>query len=111
MSEEKKPLPAKGGVGVGDAVARVVIEGVTHPPNRSLGREGEVRAALVVATARLKDASDTPRLDAELLMAHALGVSRDVLLLSRLDGPVPATFAALLERRAGGEPLAYIIGT
>jgi release factor glutamine methyltransferase len=37
--------------------------------------------------------SDTPRLDAELLMAHALGVARSELLLRHLDDPVPAAFS------------------
>ena len=70
-----------------------------------------MRAALADATARLADHSETPRLDAELLMAHAIGVSREALLLGGLDRPAPDGFSALLERRAGGEPLAYITGT
>ncbi|WP_380873450.1 release factor glutamine methyltransferase [Sphingomonas sp. DBB INV C78] len=68
-----------------------------------------VAAALVVAAGRLVD-SDTPRLDAELLMAHALGISREAMLLGRLGDPVPAGFAGLIERRAAGEPVAYITG-
>jgi release factor glutamine methyltransferase len=44
-------------------------------------------------------------------MAHALGVSRDALLLRHLDAPVPAAFAALLARRLAHEPIAYITGT
>ena len=71
----------------------------------------DVRAALAGAAARLADRSETPRLDAELLMAHALGVSREALLLGGLDRSAPEGFAALLERRVGGEPLAYITGT
>ena len=55
--------------------------------------------------------SETPRLDAELLMAHALGVTRETLLLRHLDDAEPATFAALVERRAAHEPIAYITGT
>lgn len=70
-----------------------------------------VRVALVKAAARLGGFSDTPRLDAELLMAHALGVSRDALLLTRLDDPAPDAFAALLAQRIEGEPVAYITGT
>ncbi len=65
--------------------------------------------ALADAAARLADVSDTPRLDAEVLLAHALGVSRDAMLL----GPwteVPVEFEALLARRLGGEPIAYITG-
>lgn len=69
-----------------------------------------MRAALREAAARLTDHSETPRLDAELLMAHALGLSREALLLSGLDRTVPDTFSALLERRQRGEPLAYITG-
>jgi release factor glutamine methyltransferase len=52
----------------------------------------------------------TPRLDAELLMAHALGVSREDLLLNRLDAEAPAEFDGLLARRAAHEPVAYITG-
>jgi len=72
-----------------------------------------IRAALAAATRALgegPDASGTPRLDAELLMAHALGCARETLLLSRLDDPAPAGFAALLARRLAGEPVAYIVG-
>jgi release factor glutamine methyltransferase len=69
------------------------------------------RSAISAAAARLVAASETPRLDAELLMAHALGVTREALLLGGLDRDVPPGFAALLERRLSGEPLAYITGT
>ena len=55
--------------------------------------------------------SATPRLDAELLMAHAMGVTRDVLLLGRLDDPAPSCFADLVARRERHEPVAYITGT
>jgi release factor glutamine methyltransferase len=68
-----------------------------------------VREALAAAAARL-DKSETPRLDAELLMAHALGISREALLLHRLDGPAPDAFDALLARRLAHEPVAYITG-
>lgn len=69
-----------------------------------------VRDALSAATVRLAPASETPRLDAELLMAEALGTSREALLLSRLDDSAPAGFAPLVERRSASEPVAYIIG-
>lgn len=68
-----------------------------------------VHEALNTATARLA-ASDTPRLDAELLMAEALGVERETLLQSRLDADVPVLFHDLIERRSTGEPVAYITG-
>lgn len=72
--------------------------------------EGGIPDALRAAYVQLGVASDTPRLDAELLMAHALGLSRNDLLLRQRDLTVPPGFAALLDRRLGGEPVAYIIG-
>jgi release factor glutamine methyltransferase len=65
--------------------------------------------ALRDAASRLAAVSETPRLDAELLMAHALGVSREQLLLHGAPD-VPAAFATLVERRLAHEPLAYIVG-
>ncbi|UKK86112.1 peptide chain release factor N(5)-glutamine methyltransferase [Sphingopyxis sp. BSN-002] len=70
----------------------------------------DVRAALRDAAARLESVSDTPRLDAELLMAHALGVERQALLLDPARYVVPAGFAGLVERRMAHEPVAYILG-
>src|SRR3546814_11691190 len=61
------------------------------------------RKALSAAVRRLADISDTPRLDAELLMAHALGLGRESLLLSRLANQGPAPFEPLLRRREAGE--------
>jgi release factor glutamine methyltransferase len=69
-----------------------------------------VRQALIVATQRLVPASATPRLDAELLMAQALGIDRERLILDYLDAPAPPDFEALVGRREAGEPVAYIIG-
>jgi release factor glutamine methyltransferase len=55
----------------------------------------------------------TPRLDAELLLAAALAVGRERLVIDRdrsLDPPAAERFAALLARRAAREPVAYILG-
>jgi release factor glutamine methyltransferase len=61
------------------------------------------------ASARLQSAGcETPRLDAELLLAHALGVDRARLYVEHL--PEPPGFDALLARRAAREPVAYILG-
>src|SRR3546814_16698648 len=60
------------------------------------GMTDRICAALAPAAARLADVSGTPRLDAELLMAHALGVSRERLLLGHMDDAPPAAFWALL---------------
>lgn len=67
--------------------------------------------ALRRAAERLAGASDTPRLDAELLLAHANGIDREQLILKLRDLPVPDAFDALVERRRAGEPVAYITGT
>jgi release factor glutamine methyltransferase len=66
--------------------------------------------ALSRATQGLSRTSDTPRLDAELLMAAALGISRDALLLHPPAVDVPVDFAVMIERRVAGEPVAYITG-
>lgn len=69
-----------------------------------------VTRALADATRRLEAVSDTHRLDAELLMAAALEIERDTLLLDPPSGSVPDSFAAMLDRRLAGEPVAYITG-
>jgi len=69
-----------------------------------------VAEALREAAERLAETSDTARLDAELLMAHALGVSRSDMLLRHQGDPVPAKFARKIERRTEHEPVAYIVG-
>jgi release factor glutamine methyltransferase len=61
------------------------------------------------AIARLEAAGvPTARLDAEVLLAHALGVDRTHVVVHRPDPP--ASFSALVERRAAREPVAYITG-
>ena len=66
---------------------------------------------LRTATARLASVSDTPRLDAELLASHALGLSRQAMILAMPRLAVPDDGEALIARRLAHEPLAYIIGT
>lgn len=75
-------------------------------------------------TALLRGAADrlaaagvpSPRVDAELLLAHALGTGRgEVRRLAVLDAPLPddgapAAFAALVARRAAREPLQHLTG-
>ncbi len=69
-----------------------------------------VGEAIRAAATRLAATSDTARLDAELLMAHALGMTRSDMLLKAMRDPAPEDFAAFLERRAAHEPVAYITG-
>ncbi|MBI4898675.1 MAG: peptide chain release factor N(5)-glutamine methyltransferase [Actinobacteria bacterium] len=99
----KTRLPADREAGHDDAYA-------TARPDEA----GTLREALNSAEASLAVAGvDAPRLDAELLLAHALGVSRPQLI-TRLNAPLTRIartgFSAALARRAAREPLAYITG-
>ena len=72
-----------------------------------------VGAALRDATERLGPSSETPRLDAELLLADVLGGGRERLILDRdlpLDRVRVARLHELVARRAAREPVAYILG-
>jgi release factor glutamine methyltransferase len=69
-----------------------------------------IARALADAARQLERGSDTPRLDSELLMAEALHIDRDRLILSPPDRQVPKRFWDMLERRKAGEPVAYITG-
>jgi release factor glutamine methyltransferase len=69
-----------------------------------------ITRALDDAARQLSSTSDTARLDAELLMAEALHIDRDRLLLSPPDRSVPKRFWDMVSRRSDGEPVAYITG-
>jgi release factor glutamine methyltransferase len=69
-----------------------------------------IARALADAARQLEKNSDTARLDSELLMAEALHIDRDKLILSPPDRQVPKRFWDMLERRQAGEPVAYITG-
>ncbi|MBQ0771274.1 MAG: peptide chain release factor N(5)-glutamine methyltransferase [Sphingomonadales bacterium] len=71
---------------------------------------GDVASALREAAQLFAEISDSPRLDAELLMAHALQIERSELLLKLPALTEPSEFAALVERRQRSEPIAHIIG-
>jgi len=68
----------------------------------------DVRTILRKAAEKLDD-----RLEAELLLAHALGVNRAWFFAhadDTLDAAAADRFDALVDRRATGEPIAYITG-
>jgi len=69
-----------------------------------------IARALDDAARQLSGTSDTSRLDAELLMAEALHIDRDKLILSPPDKKIPQRFWKMVERRKAGEPVAYITG-
>src|SRR5690606_12913671 len=78
-----------------------------------LGSARRFGDAVAAAAAALAGTSDSPRLDAELLLAHALPAPRSAVIAFP-ERPVGAEaarrFAALVARRAAGEPLAYLVG-
>jgi release factor glutamine methyltransferase len=74
-----------------------------------------VHEALDSAVVALRAAGiDTPRLDAEVLLAHALGVDRRALVVDRdmrVEGPAVRVFQDAVRRRSvEREPVAYITG-
>ena len=73
----------------------------------------QIRALLEDATRRLEPLSDSPRLDAELLLARAIDMPRSYLFAhpeEPLDELAVGRFEAALGRRLAGEPMAYITG-
>jgi release factor glutamine methyltransferase len=72
-----------------------------------------IHAVLEDATRRLGALSDSPRLDAELLLARVIDVPRSYLFAhpeEPLDAHTVDRFRAVLDRRLAGEPMAYITG-
>jgi len=68
--------------------------------------------ALVAAVRRLRH-TDTPRVDAELLLCRATGESRSYLYTwpeRELSGEAEQQFETLLSRRERGEPVAHLLG-
>lgn len=81
---------------------------------RAPASAGTVAQALGAATDALAAAGvDSPRLDAELLLAEATGLERAALAASPEAGVDPSaarTFGTMMRRRIGREPVAYILG-
>jgi release factor glutamine methyltransferase len=87
---------------------------MTETTRALVARRGPVGLALATGRDLLAAAGcDTPRLDAELLLASVLGVGRERLVIDR-DEVLPALvwerYDALLKRRQAREPVAYILG-
>lgn len=84
------------------------------PPAESGSRETLATLIRRAAERLARAGISTPRLDAEVLLRHALGIDRTRLFL-RLSEPLgdddARTFASLIDRRLAGEPVAYITGT
>jgi len=72
-----------------------------------------IAAALARGASALEATSDSPRLDAELLLAHGLACDRQQLRTQASTALTPqkiSDYEALIARRALGEPIAYLIG-
>ena len=73
-----------------------------------------ISEAVKSAARTLQPHSESPRLDAELLLATLLGLPRSALI-ARGDEPVAphdeGTYAELIAKRAGGVPVAYLTGS
>lgn len=69
-----------------------------------------IRIADLLARAAMRIGGETPRLDAEVLLAHHLACSRGDLLLNQEGMIHPQAYDILVERRASGEPVAHITG-
>jgi len=89
------------------------------PPAEANDTDGEgerwtVKRLLTWTTDYLKTKNaESPRLDAEVLLAHVLGWSRVELYTGYDKEPEPAKLAAfreLVKRRAAGSPVAYLVG-
>jgi release factor glutamine methyltransferase len=80
----------------------------------AMAAEGRLRDSMREATRILaREGIDSAFLDAEVLLGHTLGISRETLLAqldSSLSPMQAARFAALLVRRIEREPIAYIVG-
>ena len=91
---------------------RLVV--VTPTASGARAAVATVREALAAAVAALAAAGcDTPRLDAELLLADAMGMTREALVRDPDAGISPAaarTAMAHVRRRGRREPVAYILG-
>jgi len=91
------------------------VTGSPDAPGPAGGGSGGTTGALLREGAELLAAagSETPRLDAELLLGHAIGVGRTAVIAHH-DAPVgpdaARRYRADLERRAAGEPVAYLRG-
>mgnify|MGYP002780940970 FL=1 len=69
------------------------------------------RVADLLKEAAARIGGETPRLDAEVLLADHLGISRGALLLDPDRQVDPQAYGMLVERRVAGEPVAHITGS
>lgn len=84
------------------------------PLDDAATRRAKVVRTLDNATERLAHAGvDSPRLDAELMLARAMDTNRSAIISASIEISAAAAdrFEAMLSRRAAREPIAYILGS
>lgn len=77
------------------------------------GNRPTIEALLRAGVRLLAERSSSPRLDAELLLAHAIGCTRTQLYAARTDSvseAATACFLGLMEERRASRPVAQLIG-
>lgn len=83
-------------------------------PWRPMSAQPVIKTLLFEASERLAPTSDSPRADAEILLAHVLGKGRTYLFAwpeKQLEPEQESLFLDLIARRQTGEPIAYLTGT
>ena len=73
-----------------------------------------VAETLRLAARTLARHSESPRLDAEVLLGAVLGIGRAALIVrgaQPIDGDALSSYQSLIDRRVGGAPIAYLTGT
>ncbi len=95
------------------ADSEVIADSVTSADSVSMSETVTIAEALAAATHALRGRSDSPRLDAQLLLAKVLGVARSALI-ARGEEPLAADhrrdFVHLLAQRLARTPVAYLTG-
>lgn len=111
-SDEESPSGRSGGRGAGTGPRRDLDEGAGPPaPTRREAVEGVARE---LEAADEEAGVDRPRLEAERLICHVLGVERSDLVATgdrRLSAREAGRLAGVTRRRLAGEPLQHIEGT
>jgi release factor glutamine methyltransferase len=94
-------------------IKRICWQPLVIKTMRSNASQLTIHDAITWARAQLDQTSDSAQLDAEILLAYSLGVTRSYLLAwpqQAITSPHHTVFTAYIQRRQTGEPLAYIVG-
>jgi release factor glutamine methyltransferase len=84
-----------------------------NPSSTVTDRPNTIAGSLRIAAQLLSGRSDSPQLDAEVLLGSLLGATRSALKLrsdETLDADTEIAYRELIVRRAGGVPVAYLTG-